>query len=511
MPRIESRDGRHAFFVDGAPYLMLAGEANNSSNYPWALPQVWSAIEDIHANTLLMPVAWEQVEPEEGRFDFSWLETLLPEARERDVRLVLLWFGAYKNTGPSYTPAWVKSDPLRFPPLIKKDGSASYALSTFGKDTLAADRRAFVRLMQWLRDHDPQRTVIMVQVENETGVYQAGRDYGPAAQAAFQGQVPRQLSDALGRGPGTWSEVFGGDAEVSFQAWAVASYVDELARAGREVYDLPMYTNAALKNPFEPHQDPMTYSSGGPTDNVLDIWKAVAPSLDLLAPDIYFPKSDTYFAVLEHYDRPDNPLFVAETGNRDDFARYFFAVLGRGAIGFTPFGTDYTGYNNYPLGAMETSPETLEPFALNYALLRPFAREWARLAFEGQVWGVARPDDSAPQTLDLGGWTARVEYDLIQFGQRDWKGHGQTTRPPSVNAGVLLARLGPDTFLVTGHNARVTFERPGGEFILLAVDEVAFRDDDWRFLRRWNGDQTDWGLNFTDLQQVLRVKLAVRK
>ena len=96
---------RPALIVDGAPFLVLGAQANNSSNYPAMLDEVWPAVERIGANTLLMPVAWEQVEPVEGRFDFSFVDTLLEQARAHDKRLVLLWFATWKNTGASNAPA----------------------------------------------------------------------------------------------------------------------------------------------------------------------------------------------------------------------------------------------------------------------------------------------------------------------------------------------------------------------------------------------------------------------
>lgn len=508
LPRIETKGGRHALFVDDKPFLVLAAQAHNSSNYPAALPDVWAAVDDMGANTLMIPTAWEQIEPEEGQFDFSYLETLLAEARERDIRLVLLWFGAYKNTSPSYTPAWVKRDKERFPMLTKVDGTPSYALSPFGEETLAADKRAFAEFMQWLADNDPERTVVMVQVQNESGTYGSVRDYGPAAQTAFAAEVPAALAEPLELPPGTWEEVFGEDADEFFHAWAIGTYVGEVAAAGKAVYDLPLYTNAALRDPFV-DTDPLTYASGGPTDNVLHIWKAVAPALDFLSPDIYNSDSDFYAAVLDHYSRPDNALFVSETGNSSDFARYVFEALGHGAIGFAPFGTDYSGYGNYPLGAVETTPQTVAPFADNYAIVRPFAHEWARLSFEGKTWGAARPNDSAPEIIALNdGWAARVDYDLWQFGDRSWVWLGDALfRDPEENAGVLVAQLDTNEFLVTGRSARVAFERPQGEFAMISVEEVEFDAGAWTFRRMWNGDQTDYGLNFTDRNQVVRVTL----
>ncbi|HYC94462.1 MAG TPA: beta-galactosidase, partial [Sphingomicrobium sp.] len=181
LPQVVSKDGRHALYVDGAPFLILGGQANNSSNYPAMLPQVWPTIRALHANTLEIPVAWEQVEPVEGQFDFSWLDTLIPQARENNVRLILLWFGTWKNTGPAYMPEWVKSDTKRFPRMKTKDGKTHYVPSPHGRNTLEADKRAFVQLMRHIRKIDPQRTVIMVQPQNEVGSYGSNRDYSPEA------------------------------------------------------------------------------------------------------------------------------------------------------------------------------------------------------------------------------------------------------------------------------------------------------------------------------------------
>src|SRR5215218_9231486 len=159
MPRLVQRNGRYALMVDGEPFLILGAQANNSSNYPAMLPKVWPAIERLHANTLEIPVAWEQVEAREGRFDFSWVDIVVAQARQHDVRLVLLWFGTWKNTGPAYTPEWVKLDNRRFPRMVNAEGQPHYALSPHARSTLDADRRAFVAFMRHLGEIDQRRTV----------------------------------------------------------------------------------------------------------------------------------------------------------------------------------------------------------------------------------------------------------------------------------------------------------------------------------------------------------------
>ena len=193
IPQIVSRDGRHALLVDGEPFLILGAQVNNSSNWPKALESVWPAIEVVKPNTVMVPVAWEQIEAEEGRFDFSFVDELLKQAREHDQRLILLWFATWKNNGPNYAPKWVKLDNERFPRVITADGRTLNSLSPHGQATLDADRKAFVELMKHLKAADPQRTVIMVQPQNEPGTYGSVRDFSPLAQEVFEGPVPQSL------------------------------------------------------------------------------------------------------------------------------------------------------------------------------------------------------------------------------------------------------------------------------------------------------------------------------
>jgi beta-galactosidase GanA len=508
LPRLVEKDGRHALLVDGAPFLILGVQAHNSSGWPATLPKVWPAVEALGANTLEIPVYWEQFEPEPGRFDTSIVDLLLEQARTHHVRLVLLWFGTWKNGSSHYLPLWMKAKPELYPRMVDGQGRRVDSPSPHAPATLEADRRAFAALMRHLREADPQRTVVMVQVQNEPGTWGGlVRDHSPAAEKLFASAAPAELVEALGarvRAGASWSEAFGRDADEYFHAWSIARYIEQVAAAGKKEYPLPMYVNAALRDPLHPGPAG-TYETGGPTDNVIPIWKLAAPSIDLLAPDIYLDDSARYEAVLRRYARRDNALFVPENGHAPWYAHMFFAALGHGAIGWAPFGLDFTAYAKEPLGAPLVDEQTLAPFALNYRLLAPIMRPTARLMFDGQLQAVAEDEGAHVQTIDLGAWKAVVSYGVPAFGF----GNDPPGNPQPIGR-ALVATLAANQFLVTGAFCRVDF-RPtetSKQREYVRVEEGVFEGDVFRPQRIWNGDETDWGLNFSSGPQVVRVSLG---
>ena len=509
LPRLVKKDGRYALFVDDAPFLMLGAQVHNSSAWRAVLPKVWPAMEYLHVNTVEIPVYWEQFEPRQGQFDYTAIDALLAGARQHRLRLVLLWFGTWKNGSQHYMPEWMKLAPDRYPHMVDKNGHAVDSPSPYATASLEADKAAFTAFMRHLKTADPQRTAIMVQVENEPGTWGSLRDYSSAAQKLFEAPVPPEVLTAMRVTPAppsaNWQEAFGPEAEVCFHAWSVARYVGQVAGAGKAAYPLPLYANAALRDPIKPGA-PGSYESGGPTDNVIPIWKVAAPALDLVAPDIYMSDSVPYLKVLELYHRDDNPLFVPETGGGPGVARFFFSALGLQAIGYSPFGMDYTSNRLAPAAAgsadANSREQFLAPWALNYRLIGPMAGEIARLNFEGKLQAVAEEKGKATQSLSFGPWNALVSYGAVR------NSHAAGNAEPIGR--VLVAQLADNQFLVAGFYSRVDFRPTDTEKHrqFLRVEEGVYENGVFRFVRIWNGDETDWGLNFGAEPLVLRVSVA---
>jgi len=368
-PKLVQKDGRWAFLVEGRPYLILGGQIHNSSSWPSELPQVWASLAVLHANTVEAPVYWEQIEAHQGHFDFGNVDQLLQGARAHNLHLVLLWFGTWKNGNMHYVPQWVKTDPKRYPRMINPSGDPIDVLSANSHTNLDADKKVFTALMRHLKSVDgDDHTILMVQVENESGGIGSVRDFSPEANAAFAGQVPAGLLTIVHKQPGTWSQVFGAEADETFQAYHQARYVNEIAAAGKAEFAIPVYINVWLSYP--PAELPerripipgIQYPSGGAVQKFVGLWRALAPAIDMIGPDIYASDSGFALEVMHAYARPDNPLWIPETNRNDEFAKLLFYALGNGAIGFSPFGVDPSGWNSLgddPVKATGSEEEVL--------------------------------------------------------------------------------------------------------------------------------------------------------
>ncbi|WP_242096410.1 DUF5597 domain-containing protein [Sphingomonas sp. CROZ-RG-20F-R02-07] len=482
---VATGSGKPALRVDGAPFLVLGIQLNNSSGFAGEFHKLAPAIARSHANVVMAPVGWESVEPEEGRFDWSVVDGLVAEARAQKVRLALLWFGTWKNANMSYTPAWVKRDTTRFPRVIGADGAPIEVLSPIAGASRDANARAFGALMAHLKTIDGrQRTVIMVQVENEAGTLGADRDHSPAANALFAAPVP---ADMAGAKPGDWAANYGERAPEAFMAYHTARYIGAVAAAGKRAYDLPLYANVW------PRQQPGllrpgdSSPSGGAVSWLLPQWRALAPAIDVVGVDNYDTNVAPYTEIAEAYDVPGNPLFVPETGGSMAHARHAFWTLAR------PYGV---GISKFGIGeefGRRDGKDAEEPIAVDYRLLREAGPFLIPLRDAGQVRSAIEEDGMANVPM------AFADLDLVaRFGEvRDGYGGPRGQGNADLSGRVIAAQVAPDRFLLVGAAANLKFATKlghPGTVQLVGVEQGRFESGRWVRERLLNGDETAFGL-----------------
>ncbi len=540
LPHLEKQGTATRLIVKGRPMLVLGGELGNSSasSATYMAPH-WLRLKQLHLNAVLTPVTWELIEPVEGRFDWSSVDALLKAARANDLKLVLLWFGAWKNSMSTYVPAWVKRDQTRFPRAQLPGGQGLDILSAFAPSTRDADARAFAALLGHLKSVDgEENTVLMIQVENEVGMLPVAREYGAAAERLFHEAVPEELVRRLGAVPGgatgglaardpalvsasggpvgeghtlwrdwqdhgalkqgDWSTLFGeGDVSAeAFTAWYYARYVEVITEAGKAVYPLPMYVNAALNRIGKA---PGEYPSGGPLPHLLEVWKAGAPALDLIAPDIYF---NHFNDLATRYKRSDNPLFIPEANNADRAevpANVFYAFGKLDAIGCGPFSIE------------SVDDKQPSPLADAYAVLTQLSPAILEAQGTGRMSGF-RPrvlEDGTvidtPVAETLGAYRFTVSF------IDPWT--AKSAQNTATHGGIII-QTGAEDYLVAGQGMTVTFAPVGDGPPLAGIDNVWEGTFDargaWVPGRLLNGDQTHQGRHLRlapGVFQIQRVRL----
>jgi beta-galactosidase GanA len=493
-PHLVRNNGCIQLSVDNHPFLIRGGELGNSSASGIAyMKPIWPKLVKMHLNTVIAPVYWELLEPKEGQFDYTLVDALIGNARQYRLRLVLLWFGTWKNSMSCYVPAWMKTDQSRYPRSTNSAGRPEEIITPFSENALTADKNAFKALMRHLKTIDAQQhTVLMIQVENEIGMLPEARDHSPRANEAFNNSVPKELIDYLvshrntlvpemeqrwsaggNQTSGTWEEIFGKGSATDelFMAWYFGKYVQEIAQAGKRIYDIPLYLNAALN---APGRKPGEYPSAGPLPHVMDVWKAAAPDIDFLSPDFYNPNFRYW---CDRYSRKDNPLFIPEhrfEAGADVKALYAFGHYQ--AIGFSPFSIEST-----------PKPES-EPIGKCYELLAQLADQISAGKTNGRIDGVLLSKDADTTRLEMGAYKVTAAHDL----RLGWSPKAKDTLWP-LTGGIIIG-LSPDEFYVAGTGIVLTFQPKGeGRAGILSVEEGRFVNGKWQPGRRMNGDQDHQG------------------
>jgi beta-galactosidase GanA len=498
--------------VDGQPFLILGGELGNSTASDLdVLENALAKCERMHLNTVMVPVYWDRIEPEEGKFDFTLVRGAIDLARQHHLRLVYLWFGTWKNSMSCYAPSWVKRDSARFERARRSNGEAMEIISPASTATCDADARALAALMQFTRQYDAaEHTVIMVQVENEIGMIPEPRDHSEKSEAAFRATVPDELLSRASRselGPevsalwekagrrtdGTWAQVFGDSAQGQevFSAWQFSAYVEKVAAAGKREYSLPMFTNAAL---IRPGYVPGQYPSAGPLPHLTEIWQTGATSLEMICPDIYFPNFAEWCG---RYVRSGNPLFIPEMApSARAAANALYALAQFAAIGCGPFSIE------------NVNPEKERQIANLYELLGGMSAMILESQQQGKVVGLAPPVqfdwtiDDQPQRRELGGFIFEARFDKPPTGGDTVTtvlptlGSGRWEAPPGAPLGAaMILQVAADEFIILGRGVVITFAPAGGAGIVGIdhVQEGKYVTNRWVGGRWLNGDETHQG------------------
>lgn len=540
-PCITEKGNQKVLLVDGKPFIMLAGEVHNSdSSSPAYMEQIWKIAEELGMNSLLLPVTWEMVEPVEGEFHFEILDQLIDQAREHGMKIGLLWFGSFKNAECMYAPEWVKRDLERFHrgQIVKGKNKAGRrvsptlpvtipytTISYLSENAMQADARAFGKMMQHVREYDEAYgTVITVQVENETGLLGNAREVSDEADAAFAGEVPQEFVSYMrshteymeediraaveaGAEKGSWSEVFGAAAEEIFSAYHVASFVEYVAKAGKDAYDLPMAANCWLDKAAD---TPGDYPSGGPVARVHEVWDYCAPSIDVYCPDIYVP----YFnKVCDRFVKSGtNPLYIPEAATHSYAApRMVYTVGHYHAMCYSPFGFDdigkpFSAAQGYLFGMDVTDPALKTPQNFEeYAALGKILREAMPLLAERygttdlqavcaeleaeKKKSLGLPEDMNPMERMLAEAAAATKMIFGDLGVS--VGFGGMMRPRNDGA-LLVCRTKENEVYMIGEQCDIQLFSTDSEktnLDILRLEEGTFENGAFVPGRRFNGDE----------------------
>jgi hypothetical protein len=514
IPHLIKQSQTTQLIVKDEPFIVLGGELGNSSftSIEYMEP-IWTKLKSMNLNTVLAPVYWELIEPEEGIYNFELLDQLVIKARKHDLKLVFLWFASWKNSMSSHAPSWVKKDQKRFPRIKDNLGRSHEILTPFSENNLQADTKAFQALMKHIKEIDEdENTVIMIQVENEIGMLPTARDYHPIANKKFLENVPTELMEYLEENneylvpefhkvwaqngfktSGSWEDIFGKGSHTDeiFMAWFYSKFANDVIRAGKSIYPLPMFVNAALIRPGR--QPGKGYPSAGPLPHLMDIWMAGGPSIDFLSPDFYFPDFKHW---CDLYIRQGNPLFIPEHRFDNTVAAKAIYTIGHyEGIGFSPFSIESTDNpENEPLGKMYKLINQLMPLITMHH-------------GQNKIEAVLFNKENHESVFQLGDYefTFRHSYTL------EWE--GKFTNDTWDMSSAIIIQTDDNEFYIAGSGIAATFKNlsnPDLNVGILKVDEGRFENNNWKVIRHLNGDQTHQGRHiriFYDDYSILRLEL----
>ncbi len=504
MPRLTKQpNGTFQFFVDDQPFIILGIQTHNSSGYPGELERTWPLAKRLNVNTIEIPIQWQTVEPAEGKFDFSAVDGLVEGARRNNLRLILAWFGGFKNAAMHFAPEWIKQDIQKYPRMIDQSGAPMRTLATHVDATSEADARAFAAFMRHLKQVDgDQHTVVAVQVENEAGVLGTGRDHSASADKLFAQRVPEEVRTAFHASKtGTWTEVFGPYASETFAAYYQARYLNRVAEAGKKEFPLPMFLNAWTDIQDGFYEPGFSHPSGGPTTRMLPLYKTIVTSVDWISPDIYKRNYAQFIEEATPYSRSDNPLLIPETGRDLTYCKSMFTVIGDlKGIGVSVFGVEGTGES-------KDVSESLQDLGATYRVITAAMPLLSEAKKNGKLLAAVEQDGIATLVLDFGAYEAMAQFGPMNYGYGGARAAGTQRK----SGRVLIGQTGPEDFVVAGFDATVSFRprygssKPRADFV--SAEEGYYDSGVWKARRQLSGDEIFFGLRIPRDGTVVKVRL----
>ncbi|MCD8069756.1 MAG: DUF5597 domain-containing protein [Lachnospiraceae bacterium] len=457
-------------------------------------------------------------------------------AREKGLKLVVLWFGTWKNGNSHYVPAWIKRDKRRFLWAKTADGTAIRSLSPVCTETKEADKRAFTTLCRHISEVDAEQTVIGVQVENEPGLIGSPRDYSPEATALFTGPVPEEI-EKFSKKSGTWEAVFGIDAAEFFSAYHIAKYIDEIAESGKRYLNRVMYVNVWLGEMYA-HIPGTSYPSGGAVTRTFSLWKALTPHIDAVSPDIYLNDYKTVDDLYKTYYSENNIFYIPESMPTPlGLTNAMRAVAEYNLTGIHVFGVDMLAALFAPGAA---SPDPNSDFgaiasmgnevAGAFAILKNAKPLIEKYQGTGKLYAVGQYEDQASQYIDFGDYIGYIRFlnpkGIIfgRGGEENMDARHYKMMYPDYRAKGFIVYAGKGEFYLVGDAYRLmlypkrdivelTSAIHSGEFLsersqaYISVTEGIFTDAGYTPTIIRNGDEYDYGLWVTNDIGVLKAQL----
>jgi hypothetical protein len=460
---MQEANGHLLLYVDGHPFAALASEV------PWwdlrpgdagqnlgVYDYLYAAAEKMNLNAIKVPVKWAMVEPQEGRYDFSYVDHAKQTAEKYHLKLVLDWFGHYASNdgniygdlaGQQYAPLYIIQDEARYPRAVDADGAAHHNAISYEYDpVIKRESLAFRAFMQHIKEIDSSaHTIVMVQFENEISVFGSDRknpklwrDHSPVANQTF---AEKHYTD-----------------DLKYSAWRLSSHwLRPVSDAGSAAYPIPLFHNYVGGT----IEDWMV--GGAPGEDVATDLEN-CPNVSFIGVNLYVPEdvsADALRAALSRFKVSRNQPAITETNSGPGLVAPRLAFLALGEFGapiFAPWAlnvsypADYAPYV-LPDGTLANGAFTLRDA---YGALSKASEQilWYATTDKLAVFMPKIPGQRWSETRNVSGFALAVSG----------SGDGQA---------IVIHPSGHE-FLVVGYHAEVDLK--DGEFVWPAMQSLHVED-----------------------------------